>query len=155
MFFFSISSICNETVKQLTINHVFLHDIMNFHIVKRKIRRHLPPYIAYLLLTERLTVGTLIHGGISLMGANQDSFQRTEVCILAVMGALLNSTLDALVCMAIHRSLPPFRVIEAVCPWILSFILRFHWIDAKSSLPGALQKTHCFFSRKTSNLEII
>ena len=94
----------------------FLHDIMNFHIVKRKIRRLLPPYISCLLLAERLTVGALIHSGISLMGANQDPLQRTEICILAMMGTLLDSTLNALVCMAIHRSLPPFRVIEAVCP---------------------------------------
>ena len=36
------------------------------------------------------------------MGTNQDPLQTAEVRILAVMGALLNSTLNALVCMAIH-----------------------------------------------------
>ena len=55
-----------------------------------------------LLLTEGLAVGALVLSGIHLMGAHHNTLQRTEVGILAVMGALLNSTLDALVCSAIH-----------------------------------------------------
>ena len=42
------------------------------------------------------------------MGTNQNPLQRAEVCILAMMLALLNSTLNALVCMAIHSVYPPF-----------------------------------------------
>ena len=36
------------------------------------------------------------------MGAYQDPLQGAEIGILAVVGALLNSTLNALVCMTIH-----------------------------------------------------
>ena len=56
-----------------------------------------------LLLAEGLAVGALIHGGIYLVGADQDAVQGAEVCVLAVVGALSYSTLNALVCMAIHR----------------------------------------------------
>ena len=36
------------------------------------------------------------------MGTHQDALQGAEVCVLAVMSALGDSTLNALVCMAIH-----------------------------------------------------
>ena len=55
-----------------------------------------------LLLAEGLTVGALVFSGIHLMGTHHNTLQGAEVGILAVMGALLNSTLNALVCMAIH-----------------------------------------------------
>ena len=55
------------------------------------------------LLTEGLAVSTLIHGGVGLMGTYQNPLQGAEVCILAVMGTLLDSTLNALVCMTIHN----------------------------------------------------
>ena len=58
--------------------------------------------IRTLLLTEGLAVGTLIHSRICLMGTHQDALQGAEVCVLAVMSALGDSTLNALVCMAIH-----------------------------------------------------
>ena len=93
---------------QLTIIDVFSYDTMNFYIVKRKIRRLRPPYSLFLLLAEGLAVGTLIHSGVSLVGAHQNPLQRTVVSILAVMLALLDSALNALVCMAIHRLYPPF-----------------------------------------------
>ena len=50
------------------------------------------------------------------MGTNQNPLQGAEVCILAVMGALLNSTLNALVCMAIHGFVPPFLMMDLDCP---------------------------------------
>ena len=75
---------------------------MNLLFVKRKIRRRLPPYLRFSLLAEGLAVGALVHGRVCLMGTNQNTLQRAEVGILAVMGALLDSTLNALVCMAIH-----------------------------------------------------
>ena len=80
-----------------------------------------------LLLPEGLTVGTLIHGRICLMGTHQDPLQRAEICILAVMGALLNSTLNALVCMAIHSVHPPYLrdgVRLPDCSENIHFILR-------------------------------
>ena len=70
---------------------------------REKIRRHLPPYFVFLLLAEGLAVSALILGRSSLVGAHQNAVQRAEVCILAVMLALLNSALNRLVCMAIHR----------------------------------------------------
>jgi len=57
-----------------------------------------------LFLTEGHAVGALILGGICLMGANQNPLQRTVVCFVTVVCALLNSTLNALVCVAIHSS---------------------------------------------------
>ena len=36
------------------------------------------------------------------MGTNQDAIQRAVISFLAMMLALLNGTLDALVCMTIH-----------------------------------------------------
>ena len=43
------------------------------------------------------------------MGTHQDAFQGAEVCVLAMVSTLGDSTLNALVCMAIHRNIPPFR----------------------------------------------
>jgi hypothetical protein len=90
---------------------------MNSALVKRKIRRRLPPYFGFSLLAEGLAVGALIHSGIGLMGADQDPLQRAEVCILAVMGTLLDSTFNALVCMAIHNFVPPFLMMDLDCPY--------------------------------------
>ena len=80
----------------------FPYDIMNPHIVKGKIRRRLPPYSRISLLAEGLAVGALVHGGICLMGTYQDTLQGAEIGILAMVCALLNGTLNALVCMTIH-----------------------------------------------------
>ena len=54
------------------------------------------------LCAEGLAVGALIYSGVGLMGAHQNTLQRAEVGILAVMLALLDSTFNALICMAIH-----------------------------------------------------
>ena len=50
------------------------------------------------------------------MGTYQNAVQGAEVCVLAMMRALLNSTLDALVCMAIHSVTPPFLNIALEYP---------------------------------------
>ena len=50
------------------------------------------------------------------MGAHQNAVQRAEVCILAMVGALLNSTLNALVCVATHRDLLLIFVINIEYP---------------------------------------
>ena len=56
-----------------------------------------------LLLAEGLAVGTLVHGGVHLMGAHQDLVQGAVVLTLAVVGTLLDGTLDRLVGIAIHN----------------------------------------------------
>lgn len=56
-----------------------------------------------LFFAEGLTVGTLIHSRIQLMGANHDFVQRAIVFTLTMVGTLLDGTLDALVCIAIHH----------------------------------------------------
>jgi hypothetical protein len=59
---------------------------------------------AVLLLAEGLAVGTLVHGGIHLMGADHNAVQRAVVLITAVMGALTDGAFDALVSMVVHGS---------------------------------------------------
>ena len=54
------------------------------------------------LRAEGLAVGALIHGGIRLVGAHQDAIQGAVILVLAVVGALLDSALNALVGMAVH-----------------------------------------------------
>ena len=53
-------------------------------------------------LAEGLAVGALVLGGVHLVGAHQDLVQRAVVLVTAVMGALLDGALDALVCMTVH-----------------------------------------------------
>ena len=62
----------------------------------------MPAVASPLLLPEGLAVGALVHSRVLLMGANQDLVQRTVVLSLAMMGALLNGALNALVCMTVH-----------------------------------------------------
>ena len=107
-----------QIVTQLTIFNVFFfpYDTMIFHFVKSEIRRQEPPYSSLSLLTEGLAVGTLVCGGIGLVSTNQDPIQGAVVCLLAVMLALLNSTLNALVCMTIHGIILLFFVMGLACP---------------------------------------
>ena len=66
-------------------------------------RQHLLPHPGpKSLLPEGLAVGTLVLGGIGLMGAHQDPVQRAVVLVLAVVCALLDGALDALICMVVH-----------------------------------------------------
>ena len=58
-----------------------------------------------LLLTEGFAVGALIHCGVSLVGAHQDTVERTVVRLIAVIGALGNGTFDALIGFAVHFGL--------------------------------------------------
>ena len=96
---------------------------MIFHFVKSEIRRQMPPYLRISLLTEGFAVSTLVSSGIGLMGTNQDPLQTAEVRILAVMGALLNGTLNALVCMTIHGVLLLLFVMELGYPrWVKTYI---------------------------------
>ena len=76
----------------------------------------MPPYFTVSLFAERLAVGALVLSGCSLVGAHQNALQRAEVCILAMVGALLDSTLNALVCVATHRDLLLIFVINIEYP---------------------------------------
>ena len=60
------------------------------------------PRMPGLLFPEGLAVGALIHGGVCLMGANQDLFQRAVVFVVAVVRALRNGALDTLICVTAH-----------------------------------------------------
>ena len=58
--------------------------------------------IAASLFLEGFAVGALIHGGVHLVGADQDLVQGAVIGALTVVGALLDRTLDALVAVAVH-----------------------------------------------------
>ena len=55
-----------------------------------------------LLLTERLAVGALVHGRVCLVSAHQNLVQGAVVLVTAMVSALCDGALDALVGMAIH-----------------------------------------------------
>ena len=55
-----------------------------------------------LFLAEGLAIGALVHSGVGLVGAHQDLLQRAVVGIVAVVSALLDGALDALVGVAVH-----------------------------------------------------
>ena len=69
-------------------------------------RRRLPPPDKS-LLAEGLAVGALVHVRIGLMSAHQDTVQGAVVLGVAVIGALLNGALNALISMTVHVFLPP------------------------------------------------
>ena len=61
-----------------------------------------------LLLSEGLAVGTLVLGGIRLVGSHQDAVQRAVVLAVAVVSTGLDGAFDTLVGMAVHSLIPPF-----------------------------------------------
>ena len=75
------------------------------------------------------------------MGANQDPLQGAVIGILAVMGTLLNSTLNALVCMTIHGIILLFFVMGLAYPktakTCISFRLAIDFFFAiRYNIPG-------------------
>ena len=62
---------------------------------------------SFLLLSEGLAVGALVHSGVGLMGTHQNTIQGAVVLILTVVAALLNGTFDGFVGMTIHFLSPP------------------------------------------------
>ena len=62
----------------------------------------MPPRSFSLLLAEGHAVGALIHGGVALMGTDQNAVQSTVILILAVVCTLVNSALNALVSLVVH-----------------------------------------------------
>lgn len=78
------------------------HIIFSFSVKKNLIAAAVATAIFLLLLAEGHAVSALIHGGIGLMGTYQDPLQGAVIGSVAMMGALLDGALDALVCVAIH-----------------------------------------------------
>ena len=76
----------------------------------------MPPHSFFSLLTEGLAVSALVGSGIGLVSTHQDPLQGAVIGILAVMLALLDGTLNALVCMAIHGFILLFSVMGLDCP---------------------------------------
>ena len=63
----------------------------------------IPPHESLrLFLPEGLAVGALIHGRIGFVGTHQNLVQRAVVFGVTVIGAGLDGTFDALVCIAVH-----------------------------------------------------
>lgn len=73
--------------------------------VKEKKRGGMKAAAFFSLFVEGFAVGALIHSGVQLVGAHQNAVQRAVVLALAVMCALLNGTLDALICLVCHGML--------------------------------------------------
>ena len=69
-----------------------------------------------LLLAEGHAVSTLINSGVCFVSTHHDPLQRAVVGIAAMMSTLGNSTLNALICMAIHSLFLLFSVILKVYP---------------------------------------
>ena len=59
----------------------------------------------FLSLAEGLAVGALVLGGICFVGTHQNAVQRAIVLTVAMVGTLLNGTLNTLVCIAVHNFL--------------------------------------------------
>ena len=58
-----------------------------------------------LLQLEALTVGALDLGGVGLVSANLNGLQTAVILVLAVMGAVVDSALDALIGGIVHNKL--------------------------------------------------
>ena len=78
----------------------FLHILR--HSSRKTAAEKPPQCVACLLFAEGHAVGALVLRGAGLVGANQDPVQRAVVCGIAVVGALLDGALDALVCVIVH-----------------------------------------------------
>ena len=76
-------------------------------------RRLLPPLLA-LSLAEGFAVGTLVHGGILLMGTHQNTVQRAVVLSVAMVSTGLHGALDALVGMIVHFAFLLFSDCKAI-----------------------------------------
>ena len=55
-----------------------------------------------LLLAEGHAISTLVNGGVALVSTHQNAVQGAEILLTAVVCALLNSALNALVCVTAH-----------------------------------------------------
>ena len=56
-----------------------------------------------LLLAEGHAVGALVNSRVRLMGTHHDLVQGAVVLVLTMVGTLLDSTFDTLVCMTAHK----------------------------------------------------
>ena len=87
------------------------------------------------LFAEGHTVGASIHGGICFVSAYLDLIQRAVVSIVAMICALGNGALDALVCVTVHSQFlllfkfeismtPGKKIIQANSSYIFVFLQR-------------------------------
>lgn len=53
---------------------------------------------------ERKTVGTLLDGRIGFVSADLDRFERTVICVFAMIFTLSNTAFDAFVCLFVHEN---------------------------------------------------
>ena len=86
-------------LKYLTLSNIIAHSLCPSSPKKNAVAQ--PPQ-SFLLLTEGHAVGALVNCGVGLVSADQDLVQRAVVGVAAMVSALLNGALDALVCMAVH-----------------------------------------------------
>ena len=97
-----MSKICTSVKRFLNIGTIlYMIHAPGSAVKKKEMRRPQPPHL-FLLLAEGLTVGALVLGGVSLMGAHQDSVQGAVVLGVAVISTLPDGALDALVGMTVH-----------------------------------------------------
>ena len=77
--------------------------VFHLFVKGKKTAAENPPQEALsLFLSEGLAVGALIHGRVCLMGTYQNLIQGAVVLAVTVIGAGLDGTFDALVCIAVH-----------------------------------------------------
>ena len=104
-----------------------------------------------LFFTEGHTIGTLVHSGIALMGTHQNTVQRTEVGIHAMMGTLRNGTFNSLICVTIHCcSSFPCRC-DLIMTRFSEIILLFSAQTSKSAPPKQCAFTECHKSTFSEN----
>ena len=71
----------------------------------------IPAHPGSLLFAEGLAVGTLVLGGVALMGAHQNPVQGAVVLLVAVISALLYGAFNAAIGLIVHKTKPPFAVV--------------------------------------------
>lgn len=60
------------------------------------------PQTVCLFLSEGQAVSALVNSRVCFVRTYHDALQRTIICLITVMCALLDSTFNALVCVAVH-----------------------------------------------------
>ena len=83
---------------------------------EKKIATETVAILSFLLLAEGHAVGALVHSGVCLVGTHHDPLQGAVVCFIAMVHALGNGALDALVGIVVHDLFLLFFVMLQVCP---------------------------------------
>ncbi len=120
-----------------TFHHYFLIISCFAPLVKKKMCGSFHCRTADSLLAEGFAVGALVNSGVGLVGAHQDPIQAAEVLAVTVVCALLDSTFDTLVGVAVHiHSLLHWVFADSMCQnggithgRIWKFNEKVRWID--------------------------